>query len=151
MRPPTRSPRWHPSGPRSLRMFSLATSTNLPSTTRTTRGRTNPQASQVPTPKTPLLKSRRPWTSSQSHLHLTTRLTSATLCFNAWSTTLYPQTRLRQGAWLVVPRPLSSLMGRCISVAPRASLCVASHDGRESSSYRTYTQELVATMPHLGH
>jgi len=34
-------------------------------------------------PKDSAAKNRRPWTSSQSHLRLTTRLIGATLCFNA--------------------------------------------------------------------
>jgi len=47
-------------------MSSSATSTNLPSTTKTTEGRINPQATQAPIPRSPWLMSRRPWTLSPS-------------------------------------------------------------------------------------
>jgi len=46
-------------------------------------GSDEPPSEPSSDPKTPPLKNRRPWTSSQSHLRLTTRLTGTTLCFNA--------------------------------------------------------------------
>jgi len=102
------------------------------------------------TPRSPRLRSRRPWTSSLNPLHQMTRQTGATPCCNASSTALCPQTRLRHDMWLVVPRLSSFSMERCTSAAPRAFSCAASHIRRESSSWRIYTRGLVATTPRLG-
>jgi len=78
------------------RMFSSATSTSLLSTIRTNGGRISPQANQAPTPRFPPLRSRRPWTSSPSPLHLTTRQTRDTPCCNTSSMALCPQAEARR-------------------------------------------------------
>jgi len=95
---------------------------------------TNPQTTEAPTPRSPHVRSRRPWTASLSPLHLMTHRTGATLCSNASLTALCPQARQRHGVWLTAPRLSSSSTERCTSVAPQASLCAASHIKRESSS-----------------
>ena len=48
------------------RMFSSTTSTSPLSTTKTMGARISPQATQTPTPRSPRLRSERPWTSSPS-------------------------------------------------------------------------------------